>query len=207
MLDLTAIEARVLGVLVEKSRTTPDYYPMTLNGLTSACNQASNRDPVTSYSEDDVSRAMRSLRERKVARSVRTARSRIMKHQHDLEAALVLQIPSTSLLAVLLLRGPQTIGELRTRTERYHPFDSLDAVEATLQAMADDDPPLVVRLARRPGQKEARWIHLLVAESTEPESSVEPAPTPAPQLETPDLEARVSSLEARVQELENQLGL
>lgn len=216
MLELTDLQARVLGALIEKSRTTPDYYPMTINALTAACNQASNRWPVTSYSEEDVAEAMNSLRARGVARSVRTARSRIMKHRHDLEKALVLQIPSTSLLAVLLLRGPQTVGELKARTARYHGFDDLDTVETSLEKLAEDDPPLVQRLPRQPGHKEARWVQLLTAHSPQtgspqptspsPDVALDPGPTvaaPAPR----DLEDRVALLESRVEDLERHLGL
>lgn len=207
MLELSAIEARVLGALVEKSKTTPDYYPLTLNALTAACNQSSNRDPVTSYTEEQVEAAMRDLRERKLARSVRTSRSRIMKHQHDLEQALVLDGAAVSVLAVLLLRGPQTVGELRTRTERYHDFAGLDEVEATLTSLAADDPPLVRRLDRQPGQKEARWTHLL--SGAEPDAPpVAAAPDPAPiEVDAAPWEARLAALERRVAELEQQLGL
>lgn len=207
MLELSAIEARVLGALVEKSKTTPDYYPLTLNALTAACNQSSNRDPVTTYTEEQVEAAMRDLRERKLARSVRTSRSRIMKHQHDLEQALVLDGAAVSVLAVLLLRGPQTVGELRTRTERYHDFAGLDEVEATLTSLAADDPPLVRRLDRQPGQKEARWTHLLG--SAEPDAPpVAAAPDPAPiEVDAAPWEARLAALERRVAELEQQLGL
>ncbi len=218
MLELTDLQARVLGALIEKSRTTPDYYPMTINALTAACNQASNRQPVTSYSEEDVAEAMHSLRARGVARSVRTARSRIMKHRHDLEKALVLQIPSTSLLAVLLLRGPQTVGELKARTARYHGFDDLDTVETSLEKLAEDDPPLVQRLPRQPGHKEARWVQLLTAHSPQTGSPQPTAPSPAsdvaldpgPTVAPPaprDLEDRVALLESRVEDLERHLGL
>lgn len=208
MLELTAIEARVLGSLVEKSKTTPDYYPMTLNALRSACNQSSNRDPVSRYTEEQVEQAVRSLRERKLARSVRTSRSRIMKHQHDLENALVLDAASVSLLAVLMLRGPQTVGELRTRSERYHDFADLDEVETALRRLAEDDPPLVRHLDRRPGQKEARWAELLTGAVEEAvEATAEPPAVTRPSAPEPDLEARLTALERRVEELEGQLGL
>jgi len=205
MMDLTTVEARVLGALVEKSRTTPDYYPMTLNALTAACNQSSNRDPVTAFTEVEIDDAMRSLRDRNAARSVRTSRSRIMKHQHDLENLLVIERAASSLLAVLLLRGPQTVGELRMRTERYHDFESLDAVEVSLRVMAADDPALVRRLDRQPGQKETRWVELLTAKA--PEAVPEIRPTSATAFaQLPDLATRVEALEARVTELEQQLG-
>ena len=210
MLDLTAIEARVLGALVEKSRTTPDYYPMTLNALTAACNQSSNRQPVTAFTEDEVEDAMRALRDRDVAKSVRTSRSRIMKHQHNVENLLVIDEAASALLAVLLLRGPQTAGELRTRTDRYDAFESLDGVEASLRTMAVDDPPLVVRLDRQRGQKEARWAQLLTAERPEPGD--QPPPIPASTVRNSgetisDMKARLAELELRVADLERQLGL
>ena len=210
MLDLTAIEARVLGALVEKSRTTPDYYPMTLNALTAACNQSSNRQPVTAFTEDEVEDAMRALRDRDVAKSVRTSRSRIMKHQHNVENLLVIDEAATALLAVLLLRGPQTAGELRTRTDRYDAFESLDEVEASLRTMAVDDPPLVVRLDRQRGQKEARWAQLLTAERPEPGDQAPPIPASSVRNsgETiSDMKARLAELELRVADLERQLGL
>ena len=193
----------MLGSLIEKSRTTPDYYPMTVNGLTAACNQTSNRDPVTTYSEEEILDALASLRGKDLTRSVRTARSRIMKHQHDLENALVLKVPATSLLAVLLLRGSQTVGELRTRTERYCEFTSLAAVEETLTALADEDPALVARLDRRPGQKEARWTQLITSETS---GLDHPQPVATDPQES-DLAARVSALETRVAELERELGV
>ena len=210
MLDLTAIEARVLGALVEKSRTTPDYYPMTLNALTAACNQSSNRQPVTAFTEDEVEVAMRALRDRDIAKSVRTSRSRIMKHQHNVEHLLVIDRAASALLAVLLLRGPQTAGELRARTDRYDAFESLDAVETSLRPMAVDDPPLVVRLDRQRGQKEARWAQLLTADRPEPGD--QPPPIPASSVrgsgETiTDMKARLVELESRVTDLERQLGL
>ncbi len=214
MLELTAVEARVLGSLIEKGSTTPDYYPMTLNSLTSACNQASNRDPVSDYSQGEVADAMRSLREKDLARSVRTSGSRTMKHRHDIENLLVIDNAAASLLAVMMLRGPQTTGELRIRTERYHDFESLDAVEKELRTMAEDDPALVLQLDRQPGQKEARWVQLLTTDGTmapsppapvENQISAPVAPTPQPVDNA--LENRVAALEARVAELEQQLGL
>lgn len=206
MLELSALEARVLGSLIEKSQTTPDYYPMTLNALTSACNQSSNREPVTTYSPGDVEDAMRSLREKDVARSVRTSGSRAMKHRHDIENRLVIDGPSAALLAVLMLRGPQTVGELRTRTERYHDFTDLDAVEHALATMADDDPALVRQLPRQPGQKEARWIQLLTDGDVQKPAIQQSAPA-APASAEPALEQRVSDLERRLTEIEQQLGL
>ena len=209
MLELSASQARVLGALIEKSRTTPDYYPMTLNALRSACNQSSNRDPVTAYTEDEVADAMRVLRDKDVARSVRTSGSRMMKHRHDIENALIIDIPTSSLLAVLLLRGPQTLGELRTRTERYHDFGDIDEVETTLRSMAADDPPLVVLLDRQPGQKEARWTQLLVAAGEAmpiAHAATPPAREPAAQSATA-LETRITALETRIANLEGQLGL
>lgn len=206
MLQLTAVEARVLGALVEKSRTTPDHYPLTLNALTTACNQSTNREPVTDYAESAVEEAVRSLRGRKLVRSVRTSRSRLMKHQHDLEAVLVVDGKAAALLAVLMLRGAQTAGELRTRTDRYEVFDSLDEVEEALQHLGADDPPLVRRLERQPGQKEPRWTELLTGEPAEPWPTPSDAPVEA-KMAAPalDLSERLSALEQRVAELEARL--
>lgn len=160
-MELTAVEQRVLGSLVEKAMTTPDIYPLTTNALVAACNQASNREPVMALEEDEVLAAVGSLRELGLVRSVKRAGDRVMKHRHDVDRELGLEAAATSVLAVLLLRGAQTPGELRSRTDRYVDLADTEAVEAVLGALAAADPPLVARLERRPGQKEARWVHLL----------------------------------------------
>lgn len=197
----------MLGCLIEKELTTPDYYPLTLNALATACNQTSNREPVVTYDEETVHAAMQGLREKGLASSVRAARSRALKHRHDLEAALRLDVPRRSVLAIMLLRGPQTVGELRTRTERYHPFADLEEIEAALQQLAAEAPPLAERLERQPGQKEPRWRQLL---ADHPAEALPPAPAPRPTPAPPgddDLAELVSDLAARVDRLERELGI
>lgn len=160
--DLPAEELRVLGSLVEKQLTTPQQYPLTLNALTSACNQTSNREPVVSYDEQSVEAAVTSAKTRGLARFVHPSHGRsAIRYAHTLEEALGLDQRQLALLAVLMLRGPQTAGELRTRTERMTDFAGLSDVEQELARLADRVDPLVIRMSRRPGQKEDRFAHLL----------------------------------------------
>lgn len=204
---LTTEQTRVLGCLVEKEMTTPDGYPLSTNALVLACNQRSSRDPVVDYGESAVTATLTSLRELGLARTARGEGSRVYKHSHLLREALALGPAALAVLSVLMLRGPQTSGELRTRTERQHAFASLASVEETLAELAARDEPLVERLPRAPGQKEARWAHLL---GGEPEAG---APAPAPpsgtsrslehdvavlRREVAELAGRVASLEARL---------
>ena len=159
---LSANEVRVLGSLVEKAVTTPDYYPLTLNSLTLACNQLTNRDPVVAFDETTVVRAVDGLREKRLASVFSGAESRVAKYKHSLTDALLLTPGEVGLICVLMLRGPQTLAELRTRTERFQPFDSLAETEEALQDLAARQPqPLVVKLPRQPGTKEPRYAHLL----------------------------------------------
>jgi uncharacterized protein len=166
---LDPIEQRILGALVEKQRTVPDSYPLSLNGLRTACNQSTSRDPVVAYDETTLVDALGRLRDRELVRFVKVTGIRVVKFHQRLEEQLALDPPSTALLAVLLLRGPQTSGELRPRTERLHRFDDREAVEATLRTMATLDPPLVVELERQPGRHDRRWTHLLGPDATLPE--------------------------------------
>lgn len=159
--DLTANELRVLGCLIEKEATVPDSYPLTLNALRSAANQSTSREPVMTMTDHEVDAALTTLRARGLTRTVHSTSNRAAKYRHVLPDVLGLDVGATSLLSVLMLRGAQTPGELKTRTERQHAFTSSDAVEAALQDLADRDGPLVRRLDRQPGQKDARWIHLL----------------------------------------------
>jgi uncharacterized protein len=159
---LTAAELRVLGSLIEKQITTPDYYPLTLNALTNACNQINNRDPVVAFDETTVVRALEGLREKRLASTFSGQESRVAKYKHTLTDALLLTPAEVALLCVLLLRGPQTLGELRTRTERMFRFDALPEVEEALNALAARQPqPLVTKLPRQPGTKESRYTQLL----------------------------------------------
>ena len=155
------MEARVLGALLEKEITTPDYYPLSLNSLVNACNQKSNRDPVMNVDEDSVRDALRTLQDNSLARSVSAADSRVTKYEHRLQEAFNFDRREAALFCELLLRGPQTAGELRTRAERMHPFDDLSEAQSALQRLMNREPPLVKVLARQPGTKESRYIHLL----------------------------------------------
>ena len=177
---LNPVEVRVLGSLVEKDITTPDYYPLTLNSLTNACNQSSNRDPVVAFSEQDVVRGLDSLRTRKLAFMFQGADSRVSKYGHRLVESFELGRPETAVLCVLMLRGPQTVGEIRGRTGRMHEFGSLAEAEAVLDALAARSPaPLVAKLPRQSGLKEQRYAHLLGGAVSPPAGDTEPRPEPA----------------------------
>jgi uncharacterized protein len=204
-MELSATEVRVVGCLMEKQVTTPDLYPLTVNSLRSACNQSTNRHPVMELSEADVNAALLSLREQKLTRIVYSTSNRAPKHRHTLDEALRLESADQAVLTVLLLRGAQTVGEIKGRTERMHPFRDLNAVSATLDALAERTDPLVMRLTRRPGQKEERYMHLLAGPIDEATFEDEPAPTPRADR-TAELQGRVDSLETRVEELERIVG-
>lgn len=164
-MELSGPEVRVLGCLVEKQLTTPQQYPLTLNALVTACNQASNREPVTAYSDDEVIAALESCKAARLVRFVLPSHGRsVVRYRHVLDEALGLDPSQLAVLCVLMLRGPQTIGELRIRTERMADLGSLGAVEHELELLAGRELPLVERLGRRPGQKEERWADLLRAE-------------------------------------------
>jgi uncharacterized protein len=162
---LTDIETRVLGSLIEKQVTTPEYYPLTLNALTLACNQKNNRYPVTSYSENQVAAALESLREKNLAYVFYGSTSRVPKYKHVMPEVMHLNHAEMALMCVLMLRGAQTPGELRGSASRLHEFSSLEEIEETLNGLISREPePLVVRLPRQPGQKEVRFTHLLSGE-------------------------------------------
>jgi uncharacterized protein len=162
---LNEMEARVLGALLEKEITTPDYYPLSLNSLVNACNQKSNRDPVMNLDEDSVRDALRTLHDNSLARSVSAADSRVTKYEHRLQEAFNFDRREAALFCELLLRGPQTPGELRTRAERMHRFDDLSEAQSALQRLMNREPALVKVLARQPGTKESRYMHLLSGEA------------------------------------------
>jgi len=157
---LSDVEARVLGCLVEKEITTPEYYPLSLNALLHACNQKSNREPLMNLEEDAVRHALRGLGEHALARSA-SGDSRVAKYEHRLAEMFNFTRPEAAILCELLLRGPQTPGELRSRAERMHPFEDLSVVHTTLKHLMEREPPLVTLLPRQPGTKEARYAHLL----------------------------------------------
>jgi hypothetical protein len=188
-------EVRVLGSLIEKEITTPDYYPLSLNALVAACNQSSNRHPVVHFDESTVADAADRLREKKLTHLVARGESRVNKYRHVLYEALNIGRPEMAVLCVLMLRGPQTVGEIRTRTNRLYDFSSLEQVEGTLQALMTAASPFVARLPRQTGQKEVRYAHLLSGEVsfTEPE---------APEAEV-ELD-RIGKLEREVEDLKRQ---
>jgi uncharacterized protein YceH (UPF0502 family) len=195
---LSEVEARVLGSLVEKETATPEYYPLSLHALAAACNQKSNREPVMSLDEDIVHAALESLRVKGLTVDISGGDHRVHKYAHRLGEVFNFDRREQTLLCVLMLRGPQTVGELRGRSERLHNFDSLDDVESTLGRLAERTPPLAKRLARRPGEKEARFAHLLSGDVESAESPTPPPPRPSP------LEARVTQLEDGLAELKRQ---
>lgn len=204
-LKLDLVEARVLGALVEKQLTTPDYYPLTLNGLTLACNQRSNRDPVVAFEEKAVARALESLREKQLSRMVSGAEMRVPRYYHLVGERLNLSAPEIAALCVLLLRGPQTVGELRGRSGRLYAFVDLAEVEATLRALAGrSEGALVVELPRQPGRKEPRFAHLLCGPPEIPVEAVEPRVEPAT-LEVRAENERLAHLEEEVEELRQAL--
>src|ERR1700739_2150077 len=206
-LTLSSIEARVLGSLIEKEITTPEYYPLSLNALTNACNQKSNRDPVLHLEESEVRKALNHLEYQSLVRSVSSTDSRVTKFEHRLQDTFNFYRPEVAILCELLLRGPQTPGELRTRASRMHAFEDLESVHSALNRLEKREPPLVTVLPRQPGTKEARYAHLLgdappVAAS---------APTPGTTAHdhaaaTPSSNQRIESLLAEVAELRGQIA-
>jgi uncharacterized protein len=207
---LSEIEVRVLGSLVEKQLTTPEYYPLTLNALTTACNQKNNRNPVTAFTEDQVSQGLETLREKNLAYVFYGSSSRVPKYKHVMPEVLHLSPPEVALMCALMLRGPQTPGELRGNASRLHEFNSLEEIEETLNnLMAHDGEPLVVRLLRQPGQKEVRFAHLLSGEVAIDESPESILPRRAAVASQSDrvakLEEEVSVLKTQLEELRQQL--
>jgi len=201
---LDSQEIRVLGALVEKELATPDYYPLTLNSLVNACNQKSNRDPVVHYDQSDVVHALQRLRDQNLVFEVSMVDSRVPKYEHNLRKAFQLTEQALAVLAVMLLRGPQTAGEIKGRTHRLYPFDSLDEVVITLETLVEGDPALVVALPIQPGRKEPRYAHLLGGEPQIPESSEERVVSLHATLE-PDLQRRLTTLEEEVETLKEEL--
>lgn len=200
---LTDNEARVLGCLVEKEITTPDYYPLSLNALINACNQKSNRDPVMTLNEDAVRQAVQSLNEKGLAGTATSAGdSRVPKYEHRMQEAFNFTRRETAIMCVLMLRGPQTPGELRGRSERMHPFEDLTDVQSTLQKLMTREEPLVKVLPRQPGTKEARYAHLLCGQKAEWD-----APPPVEQrVEAAADNERLARLEEEVAALRREMS-
>jgi uncharacterized protein len=202
---LDAHEVRALGALLEKEVTTPEYYPLSLNALLNACNQKSNRDPVVHFDEDTVERVVYTLRDKGLLLNITGAGSRVPKYGHRLSEKLNLGRRELAVLCELMLRGPQTLGELRTRAERMHPFDDLAEVESVLERM----PELVAKLPRRPGEKEARYAHLLSGVPEFAPSSQEPMEdsVASPRSDRMgQLEAEVAQLRRELQDLREQFA-
>lgn len=200
---LSDVEARVLGALIEKDITTPDYYPMSLNALVNACNQKNNRDPVMTLDENAVRDALYSLQQKRLAGPAGGADSRVTKYEHRAQEVFNFTRAETAVMDVLLLRGPQTPGELRGRSERMHRFEELSDVQATLQKLMQRTPPLVKVLPRQPGTKEARYAHLLSGDVEGWEAPPEAEPAGARRS---DGDERVARLESEVAELRREMA-
>jgi len=194
---LSEVETRVLGALVEKELTTPEYYPLSLNALVNACNQKSNRDPVMSLNENDVNQALRALENEGLAGPADAMDNRVTKFGHRLGEAFNLGRRETAILCELLLRGPQTPGELRSRADRMYKFDDLGQVQSTLQLLAQREPPMVKMLLRQPGTKEARYSHLLSGDTQ----------TQAPEAAREVASAHGNSSGERIARLENEVAV
>jgi uncharacterized protein YceH (UPF0502 family) len=214
---LDVVEARVLGCLLEKEVTTPDYYPLTLNAVVAACNQKSCRHPVLSLGEMDVARALETLREKRLSSQRHIVGSRVIKYAHEIQTICEFSVQERAILCALLLRGPQTVGELRGASASYHPFANIEEVEHYLQQLAErGDGPFVAKLARVPGQKEQRWSHLLCGEVKQDAAAgaafapAEPAAVLQVRAENERiaaLERQVAALQADVNELKKSLGI
>jgi uncharacterized protein len=200
---LDAVEVRVLGALLEKEITTPEYYPLTLNALVNACNQKSNREPVVSYDDEIVEQALALLRDKRLAFQLTGAGMRVPKFGHRIVEVLNLGRRELAILCELMVRGPQTVGELRNRSERMHRFDDLEGVETCLRNLAErPDQALVKQLERQPGTKEPRWAHLLSGDVVETMHSTDTASTRTDRMAT--LESEVRELRERLESLERQ---
>jgi len=203
---LNDVEARILGCLIEKKIATPDYYPITLNGLTHACNQKSNRNPVVDFDEKTVVRGLDSLREKKLSGVFYSAGSRVPKYEHNIERVLGTDEPETAILCELLVRGPQTFGELRSRASRLHEFATVDDVAEVIDSlMSREDGPMVVQLPRQSGRKEHRYAHLLCGQPAAEEEDVE-APVEAARVVVQAEEERIAKLEEQVESLWRELS-
>lgn len=200
---LDARAVRVLGALMEKQVTTPDNYPLTVNALVSACNQSSNRDPVMALDEAEVTECLKDLAGRSLVREVYRSDSRAKRYRHLMEETMHLHPPEVAAMCVLMLRGEQTVGEIRTRSSRLFDFPDLAHVGVTLQSLMSLDPPLVAELPRQPGQKEARYVHLLSG-PPEPGAPADSPPEPVEPDRISALEETVDSLARELEELRSQ---
>lgn len=195
--ELTSDECRVLGVMIEKAHTTPAQYPLTLNGLTTGCNQKSNRNPIVQFDEEHVQDVLDSLRSKRLAVMVDMSGSRVLKYKHDVRETMGLSTAELVILAELMLRGPQTVGELRTRSSRMHPSESLDAAQNVLNGLIDREAPLVKRLGAAPGSRAERYVQLLCPDL----HPLEVTAVPATSVADAGIVDRVGQLEAEVAHL------
>lgn len=203
---LSAVEARILAVLIEKAKTTPDAYPLTVNSLTAGCNQKTSRDPVMSLAESEIQSALEELRGRTLIMESYGASGRVLRYAHNFPKVYDVPLAGADLLAVLMLRGPQTASELRANCERLHRFSDASAVEAFLEELsARPNGAFVLKLPRQPGAREQRWTHLLCGEPALPAAN--PHPSVPAEMSTSNLEARVEQLESEVAELRATLAL
>jgi uncharacterized protein YceH (UPF0502 family) len=202
---LDAVETRVLGSLMEKEATTPDYYPQSLNALVNACNQKNNRDPVMTLDEAAVRQALESLQNKRLAGPTSSSDSRVTKYEHRAQEVFNFTRGESAILCVLLLRGPQTPGELRGRTERLHRFEHLDEVLSAMQRLMQREPPLARVLPRQPGTKESRYMHLLSGDIEESGDSVARAPSPVTAGSGSDV-SRITRLEEEVVDLRKEVA-
>ena len=198
---LHPVEVRVLGSLLEKEITTPEYYPLSLNALVNACNQKSNRDPAVNFDEETVQQALHSLRDKGLLLAITGAGSRVQKYAHRISERLNLGRRELAVLCELMLRGPQTLGELRTRAERMHPFDDLEQVQSVIDRL----PELITKLERRPGEKESRFAHLLSGPPAVSQDEPEP-PAPPRHDRMAALEAEIAQLRQELEDLKQQFA-
>jgi uncharacterized protein YceH (UPF0502 family) len=204
--DLSAEEQRVLGALIEKSRTTPDYYPMTLNSLTAACNQKSSRNPVVNYDEETITLTLNQLKIKGLISTATGGSSRATKYKHNLAIVYPLLPSELAIICLLLLRGPLTPGEINSNSGRLYEFESIEEVLEQLQKLSDEEPAFVKQLAKKAGQKEARFVHLL-GEQAETTSESETETISVPQFDPTELENRIEKLELEIEELKELVNL
>jgi uncharacterized protein YceH (UPF0502 family) len=204
--DLSVEEQRVLGALIEKSRTTPDYYPMTLNSLTAACNQKSSRNPVVNYDEETITLTLNQLKIKGLISTATGGSSRATKYKHNLAIVYPLVPSELAIICLLLLRGPLTPGEINSNSGRLYEFESIEEVLEQLQKLSDEEPAFVKQLAKKAGQKEARFLHLL-GEQAETTPEPETETTATAQFDATELENRIEKLELELEELKELVNL
>jgi uncharacterized protein YceH (UPF0502 family) len=203
LIQLTSIEQRILGSLIEKSKTTPDYYPMSINALTAACNQKTSRNPVVNYSEETVTLTLNALKIKGLVGTLTGGGSRTVKWKHNLAIVYPILPQELVILCILFLRGPSTPGEINTNSGRMYEFETIEEVQETLQKLASDEPPYIKQLGKKAGQKEARYMHLFGGDA-EVEEEVE---TASNAFINTDLEQRVAKLEQEIIELKEMVNL